>query len=152
MTPGTWPVTVLNQLQYSHIHGCQPLTAQLIVHLLRILLPHILNKSTQSNIQSFTHTTVRSVGMADMADKVDMLLQDLSPNQRQSQQSMLVDLSQELVNNITSFLSTTDFNALRSACKLMEDKTFSSWANYFFKIKQFSKPSLMMIHSPTLKT
>lgn len=59
----------------------------------------------------------------------------------QSQNTSLVGLPRELLDNIARSLPTKDFNALRSTSKAMEDKIFPYWANSFFKKRQFSKLS-----------
>lgn len=70
---------------------------------------------------------------------------DDNNNNMQSQHSGLASLPTELLNKIAGPLSTNDFNALRSTCKLVEDKLFPYWANCFFKKKQFSKPPCLLL-------
>lgn len=67
--------------------------------------------------------------------------------------SQLIHMPRELLDNVTSSLSTQDFNALRLSCKELEAKVFPYWANCFFKKRQFSKHScpselLTMLLSP----
>lgn len=55
--------------------------------------------------------------------------------------SQFIHMPRELLDNVTSSLSTQDFNALRLSCKELEAKVFPYWANCFFKKRQFSKQS-----------
>lgn len=55
-----------------------------------------------------------------------------------AQGSEIARLPRELLDQVTSFLPTFDFNNLRLTCKLVENKVFPYWSNAFFKKRQFS--------------
>lgn len=55
-----------------------------------------------------------------------------------AQDSNIAKLPRELLDQVTSYLPTLDFNNLRLTCKLVENKIFPYWSNTFFKKRQFS--------------
>ncbi|KAH8775239.1 hypothetical protein F5883DRAFT_349109, partial [Diaporthe sp. PMI_573] len=54
-----------------------------------------------------------------------------------SQPSKLEQLPKELLDNITSWLPTLDFNSFRRTSREIESKSFEYWSNAFFKKRQF---------------
>jgi hypothetical protein len=65
-----------------------------------------------------------------------------------SQPSKLEQLPKELLDNITSWLPTLDFNSFRCTSREIESKSFEYWSNAFFKKRQFSKQKHLP-HTPS---
>lgn len=68
------------------------------------------------------------------------------------QDSELAKLPRELLDHVSRFLPTLDFNNLRLTCKLVENKTFTYWSNTFFKKRQFSMLTIFLLTFPIIYT